>query len=632
MRSPNPSDTPTAHAAGRRLPALVAAVLAVLVFLAAPAPALAGPEECLACHEKAVHAADYGRSAHKDLACTACHVRDQAAAAPTKDGCVASFPRTECARCHAKQVEEHRTSVHNGDRLPIPCARCHADIHAIQSHKGDKLAIAETCSGCHSRQQPYFESTHFEALKKGVKDAPTCTDCHGVHAIAKVDNDAAGRDFHTRACLKCHDDKAMMDRNKVTAIAGETYFTSFHGKNVHLGYPENVAGCADCHGSHGVLKADDPRSTVNKERLVETCRQCHAGASASFTGYIAHAEDGDRKKYPALYWTRTVMTGLLVGTFLFFWVHSLLWAFRAFVEKQQKARLPAGPAAETGAPEAQEGAPKLYRRFETKHIVLHLVVVVSFLALALTGLPLKFNGAEWSRSVMAAIGGPGRARLVHHAAAVVTFGYFAVALAMSARFLLSKRAGGGSMAGRLLGPDSLFPNLRDWRDLTGMVRWFFFAGPKPTFERWTYWEKFDFMAVFWGMFAIGSSGLMLWFPVRFARLLPGWMFNVATIIHSDEALLATGFIFTVHFFNTHFRPEKFPMDAVIFNGRITREEMLHERGDQWRRYEAEGRTEAFVVEKPSSIVWELAFRVFGLLAVAVGLSLAVGILYAMVHG
>ena len=104
-----------------------------------------------------------------------------------------------------------------------------------------------------------------------------------------------------------------------------------------------------------------------------------------------------------------------------------------------------------------------------------------------------------------------------------------------------------------------------------MIKWFFFKGPKPTFERWTYWEKFDFIAVFWGMFAIGGSGLMLWFPEIFGLFLPGWAFNIATIVHSDEALLATGFIFSVHFFNTHGRPEKFPMDFVIFNGQISKE-------------------------------------------------------------
>ena len=65
--------------------------------------------------------------------------------------------------------------------------------------------------------------------------------------------------------------------------------------------------------------------------------------------------------------------------------------------------------------------------------------------------------------------------------------------------------------------------------------------------------------------------------------LPGWMFNIATLVHGEEALLAVGFIFTIHFFNGHMRPEKFPMDPVIFTGRITEHEMLEERGAEYDR-------------------------------------------------
>jgi cytochrome b subunit of formate dehydrogenase len=187
----------------------------------------------------------------------------------------------------------------------------------------------------------------------------------------------------------------------------------------------------------------------------------------------------------------------------------------------------------------------------------------------------------------------------------------------------------GTFWEKLFGPDSLFPNMRDLKDVIAMFKWFFFIGPKPTFERWTYWEKFDFMAVFWGMFVIGSSGLMLWFPEFFGKFLPGWMFNLATLVHSDEALLATGFIFTVHFFNTHIRPEKFPMDTVIFNGQISKEEMIDERGDQWKRYEKEGRTEEFAIKKPRSVFWDMALRIFGFTAVVIGLSLVIGMLTAM---
>jgi len=80
---------------------------------------------------------------------------------------------------------------------------------------------------------------------------------------------------------------------------------------------------------------------------------------------------------------------------------------------------------------------------------------------------------------------------------------------------------------------------------------------------------------------------MLWLPEFFSIFLPGWVLNIATIVHSDEALLASGFIFTVHFFNTHLRPSKFPIDTVIFTGRFPKYEMLEERPAQYRRMMAE---------------------------------------------
>jgi hypothetical protein len=89
------------------------------------------------------------------------------------------------------------------------------------------------------------------------------------------------------------------------------------------------------------------------------------------------------------------------------------------------------------------------------------------------------------------------------------------------------------------------------------------------------------------MFAIGFSGLMLWFPEFFTLFLPGWILNIATIVHSDEALLASGFIFTIHFFNTHFRPSKFPIDTVIFTGRFPKYELVEERQEQYHRLLAE---------------------------------------------
>ncbi len=104
-------------------------------------------------------------------------------------------------------------------------------------------------------------------------------------------------------------------------------------------------------------------------------------------------------------------------------------------------------------------------------------------------------------------------------------------------------------------PDSIIPNIRNVKDFWKHQKWFFGKGEKPGFERWTYWEKFDYLAVFRGVFIIGFSGLVMWFPNYFTKFLPGWIINVALIVHSDEALLAAGFIFTFHFFNVHFRIE-----------------------------------------------------------------------------
>jgi cytochrome b subunit of formate dehydrogenase len=179
------------------------------------------------------------------------------------------------------------------------------------------------------------------------------------------------------------------------------------------------------------------------------------------------------------------------------------------------------------------------------------------------------------------------AAVLHRLGAIITIFYFSVHVISVIYALLAGRRRfqnpetGKLEASRVLnaatGPDSPMPGLQDFKDILAHNKWFFGRGPKPQFDRWTYWEKFDYMAVFWGVAIIGVSGLIMWFPETFTIVLPGWTINVAHIIHSDEALLAAGFIFTFHFFNVHFRPDKFPMDRVMFSGRISRSELMNER-------------------------------------------------------
>jgi cytochrome b subunit of formate dehydrogenase len=594
------------------------------------------PATCLGCHSDKISVQAFAASVHGKNACTSCHVDIVDLTKHMKKQI--KVDKVHCERCHKKQNSEHYASVH-ADK-GVTCAQCHTDIHTHNYWKNDKRVVVAKCVQCHDQEAVYQLSVHGKSVEAGNMDSAACHDCHNLHAIDKLGGakDHKGREFHTKVCMKCHSDEKLMAKNKVTNVAVKSYMESYHGKNYRLGFPDKVAGCSDCHTAHSVLPKSDPQSSINPANLVRQCTPCHSMATPLFAQYYAHGEMTDRHKYPILFYTFVAMTGLLLSTFAVFWVHTLLWMFRGFVENREKAQkliedthhqhVTASGVHVHVIPDAH----KQYRRFNRLHIFLHILVITSFLLLSLTGLPLKFSGQQWADFMMHFYGGAANAALLHRIGAGITFIYFGAALAMSVNFLFIRQDIKGNPIQRLFGPDSLCFNLRDIKDVYFMVRWFFFKGPKPTFERWTYWEKFDFVAVFWGMFAIGGSGLMLWFPEFFGLFLPGWAFNVATIVHSDEALLATGFIFTVHFFNTHGRPEKFPMDFVIFNGQIAKEEMVEERGDQWKRYEEEGITEKFACKKTSGVLYDFLLKGFGFCALLTGLGLLVLMILAFIGG
>jgi hypothetical protein len=185
--------------------------------------------------------------------------------------------------------------------------------------------------------------------------------------------------------------------------------------------------------------------------------------------------------------------------------------------------------------------------------------------------------------------------------------------------------------GYFWGPRSMVPQPRDIFDFIAMMKYFLYLGPRPKFDRFTYWEKFDYLAVFWGVAIIGLSGLVLWFPTAFTMVLPGWALNAAYVVHSDEALLATGFIFLFHFFHTHLRPEAFPMDPVIFIGRMPLDRFKEERPLEYERMVAEGTLEQNLVPPPTKEMM-LRAHVFGFTALAIGVALAVFIFAALLSG
>jgi len=262
-------------------------------------------------------------------------------------------------------------------------------------------------------------------------------------------------------------------------------------------------------------------------------------------------------------------------------------------------------------------------RFSRADRLLHGFLMLSFLGLAVTGLPLLFSDAPWAARLARALGGFGFTHRLHRVFATVLIAVFVTHLSRLVVRVAVRRD-----YGIFWGPSSMVPQPRDLVDMYRHFLWFMGLGKRPVFDRFTYWEKFDYWAVFWGMAIIGGSGLMLWFPEVFARLLPGWVFNIALLVHGEEALLAVGFIFTIHFFNSHLRPEKFPMDMVIFTGRVSEHDLRAERPAEYARLASA--PEPFRdAGRPSPRLWR-AGRIVGSVAVGVGLTLVSLILYALV--
>ena len=270
---------------------------------------------------------------------------------------------------------------------------------------------------------------------------------------------------------------------------------------------------------------------------------------------------------------------------------------------------------------------KYYERFDAYSRFLHLLIITSFISLAITGMIIKFSGVGIFQFLSEMLGGYAVTGFIHRAAAIVTFIYFGLHIFYLLRKKKQKKF---SFTYFFQGENSLVPNKRDLQELIQTTKWFVGKAPRPEYGRWTYWEKFDYWAVFWGVAVIGFSGLLLWFPEFFTSLgMPGWLINVATIIHSDEALLAVGFIFTYHFFNTHFRPDKFPIDTVIFTGKVHIDELKEDRP---REYEQIMQNEELLKkfgEAPPELLVKVA-RIFGFTALAIGISLVLLIIYSMI--
>ncbi len=234
--------------------------------------------------------------------------------------------------------------------------------------------------------------------------------------------------------------------------------------------------------------------------------------------------------------------------------------------------------------------PEEIERFNVTFRIQHVIMLVTFLLLAFTGWALKYPELDQSKWWVRIWGGPETAGRIHRVAGVTMLLDFV----WHVIYLFYRFATGKS---QILNPvTTLIPLPRDVVDVVKNYLYFFgLSKTKPKFGKFSYIHKFDYWAVFWGMFIIGISGFILAFPVFSSQFFPAftlnWIWPLLFVLHSDEALLAIVFILFWHFFNEHLKWGKFPMSWTWLTGRISAEELRHEHPLEYERLFGKGDAE-----------------------------------------
>lgn len=258
------------------------------------------------------------------------------------------------------------------------------------------------------------------------------------------------------------------------------------------------------------------------------------------------------------------------------------------------------------------------RRFSPPQRLFHLLLILSFLTQGSTGLARLYIETSWGKWLAWVFGGYDRCRTIH-----IYVGIFLICLFVVHSLYLLAKINWREFPRSLFTPDSILPQPKDIKDFFQHVGWFLGKAEPPRFDRWGYWEKFDYWAVFWGIPVLGVTGLLLAYPLVASRIMPGWGLNVALWIHRIEAILAMVHVFTIHFFIAHLRRHNFPMDRTMFEGSVDLAATRHEKPAWVARLEQDGKLESVFVPEAGAGRRALIY-LFGYSAVAVGIFLLIG--------
>lgn len=257
------------------------------------------------------------------------------------------------------------------------------------------------------------------------------------------------------------------------------------------------------------------------------------------------------------------------------------------------------------------------KRFSPSHRLWHLALMLLFMTMAVTGVAWMFYETPWGRGIAELFGGYQGTLVVHRIAGLIML----AGLALHSLFLLYC-IDWKNFPGSLLNHQSMVFKMADIKGFIGHLGWVFGVNKCPQFERWGWWEKFDYWAVWWGLMIVGITGLMLYDPVLTSDYMPGWLLNVALWVHRIEAVLAMGHIFTVHFTIEHWRSSAFPFNSAMFDGTMDLEEARQDHAGWVARLEQEGHLEDALVPPPP-VPLRIIYFLFGYSIILLGMFLLV---------
>jgi formate dehydrogenase gamma subunit len=545
-------------------------------------PSFAG---CESCHADAV--AELQTSVHAQAGggdrpdCGSCHgpahrilASGEAASSVSKHNLAGT-----CASCHAnpdflarheiafaRPVEAYRLSVHGravtrGDAAAPSCSDCHGS-HAIRAARDRESKINHwnvpaTCGSCHQKiGDTYAGSVHGEAVRRGVSGAPVCTDCHGEHSILAPSEPLSlvnPARVSSVTCGRCHGDERLAQKYNLPRDKVPAFADSYHGLALRGG-AQSVANCASCHGVHNILPSTDPRSTIHPSNLARTCGSCHPGAGSRYAIGPIHVRPAASSEHTVVRVIRVGYLFLIPLTLGFMVLHNLLDFLAKLIRGVRR-----------GAPSPQ--LPRMNLRLR----IAHGLVVLSFPVLVLTGFALTYPESSWAAPILAWEGKLAFRGLVHRVAGVALMAsllYHGVHLLLSRRDRVILR--------------HLLPRWKDLADLWGLVRYNLgLSAARPLFGKFSYAEKVEYWAFLWGSVVMAVSGLLLWFNSFTLRNFPTWVSDAATAVHYYEAILATLSILVWHLYMVIFDPEVYPMDLAWLTGRSSEEHIRHTRSPEY---------------------------------------------------